>query len=45
MAKRRKNGEGTWGKKKINGIEYSYYRDANGKYFYGKTQKEILQVF
>ena len=43
MAKRRKNGEGTWGKKKINGIEYSYYRDANGKYFYGKTQKEILQ--
>ncbi len=40
MAKRR-NGEGTWGKKKIKGIEYQFYRDDKGKYFYGKTQKEV----
>ena len=42
MAKR-KNGEGTWGTKKINGKEYKFYRDPNGKYFYGKTEKEIKQ--
>lgn len=40
MAKR-KNGEGTWGTKIIKGTEYQFYRDANGKYFYGKTEKEI----
>jgi hypothetical protein len=39
MAKR-KNGEGTWGSKIIKGTEYKFYRDANGKYFYGKTEKE-----
>ena len=42
MAKR-KNGEGTWGTKKIKGKEYRFYRDKNGKYFYGKTDKEIRQ--
>ena len=41
MAKKRKNGEGTWGTKVINGITYKFYRDPNGKYFYGKTEKEI----
>lgn len=40
MAKR-KNGEGTWGKKNIKGVEYQYFRDSNGKYFYGRTQKEV----
>lgn len=40
MAKRR-NGEGTWGKKIINGQDYYFFRDAEGKYTYGKTQKEI----
>lgn len=42
MAKR-KNGEGTWGTKAIKGKDYQFFRDANGKYFYGKTQKEIRQ--
>lgn len=28
MAKKRKNGEGTWGKKTIRGIAYVFYRDA-----------------
>lgn len=42
MAKRR-NGEGTWGVKTIKGTEYKFYRDINGKYFYGKTEKEIKQ--
>lgn len=43
---RRKNGEGSWGKRKINGIEYDYFRKKyNGKekVFYGKTVKEIKQ--
>lgn len=38
---KRKNGEGTWGTKIIKGTEYKYYRDTNGKYFYGKSDKEI----
>lgn len=42
MAKR-KNGEGSWGIKKIKGVEYRYFRDVNGKYTYGKTDKEIKQ--
>lgn len=41
MAKKRKNGEGTWGKKTIRGIAYVFYRDASGKYYYGKTEKEV----
>lgn len=40
MAKR-KNGEGTWGKKKIGKYDYHYYRDSNGNYTYGKTVKEV----
>lgn len=41
MARRRKNGEGSWGEKTLNGYKYKYYKDSNGKYFYGKTEKEI----
>lgn len=40
MAKRR-NGEGTWGTKTVNGITYKFYKNPDGKYFYGKTNKEI----
>jgi integrase len=43
-AGRRKNGEGSWGTKKIKGVIYKYYRKTYGdidKYFYGKTEKEI----
>ena len=42
MAKRR-NGEGTWGTKNIKGTQYKYFRSSEGKYFYGKTEKEINQ--
>lgn len=38
---KRKNGEGTWGTKTIKGNKYQFYRNVNGKYFYGKTTKEI----
>lgn len=38
---KRKNGEGSWGKKKIKGVIYKYYRDVNGVYTYGKTDAEI----
>lgn len=41
MGRKRKNGEGTWGTKTIKGVKYKYYRDPSGKYFYGKTDKEI----
>lgn len=40
-ASRRKNGEGSWGTKTINGIKYKFYKDVNGNYFYGKTNAEI----
>ena len=40
MAKR-KNGEGSYGKKTIKGVQYNYYRDSNGKYTYAKTMKEL----
>ena len=40
---KRRNGEGTWGLKTIKGVEYKYFRNSNGKYFYGKTEKEIRQ--
>lgn len=43
MAKRRRNGEGSWGKKTIHGDKYFYYRDNNGKYTYGKTEKEVRE--
>jgi integrase len=45
-AKRRKNGEGSWGTKKIKGVEYKYFRKQYNevdKYFYGKTEKEIKE--
>lgn len=41
MSRKRRNGEGSWGTKTIKGVTYKYYRDSNGKYFYGKTEKEI----
>lgn len=40
MAKR-KNGEGTWGTKTVKGYKYKYFRDVNGEYTYGKTEKEV----
>lgn len=42
-AKKRKNGEGTWGKKNIKGTEYQYFKDSSGKYFYGRTIKEVKE--
>ena len=41
MAKKRKNGEGTWGTKIIKGETFKFYRDVNGKYTYGKTDVAI----
>lgn len=41
--KKRKNGEGSWGKKTIKGVVYHYYRDTFGKYTYGKTAKEVKE--
>lgn len=38
---RRHNGEGSWGTKTIKGVTYKYFRNAEGKYFYGKTNSEI----
>lgn len=43
MAKRR-NGEGTYGEKIINGKKYKFFR-INGKYFYGKTEKECREKY
>ena len=40
MASRRKNGEGSWGTKTINGIKYKFYKDVNGNYFYGKPMQK-----
>lgn len=39
--RKRKNGEGSWGEKKIKGAVYKYYRDAKGAYTYGKTDAEV----
>jgi integrase len=41
MARKRRNGEGSWGKKTIKGVVYHYYRDAEGHYTYGKEEKEV----
>lgn len=46
--KKRKNGEGSWGKKKIKGIEYVTYEKTydeldKRKTFYGKTAKEVKE--
>lgn len=43
MGRKRKNGEGTWGTKTVNGHKYKFFRDSNGKYTYGKTEKEIKE--
>lgn len=43
MPKKRKNGEGSWGSKTIKGYKYKYYRNPDGKYTYGKTEKEVKQ--
>ena len=40
---KRKNGEGTWGNKTIKGVQYKYFRNSDGKYFYGKTEKEVKE--
>ena len=39
--RKRKNGEGSWGEKKVKGVVYKYYRDVNGVYTYGKTDTEV----
>lgn len=39
--RKRKNGEGSWGEKKIKGTIYKYFRDVNGVYTYGKTDAEV----
>ncbi|MDE6220087.1 MAG: hypothetical protein K2G51_06630 [Lachnospiraceae bacterium] len=41
---KRKNGEGTWGKKTICGIEFVYFRDSERNYTYGKTTKDVKEL-
>lgn len=43
MAGKRKNGEGSWGKKNIKGTLYCYFRDKDGHYTYGHTEKEVKE--
>ena len=43
MARKRKNGEGSWGKKNFKGVPYFYYRDSNGNYTYAKSEKEVKE--
>ena len=43
MAGKRKNGEGSWGKKNIKGTIYCYFRDKDGHYTYGHTEKEVRE--
>lgn len=38
---RRQKGEGSYGKKKISGKEYFYYKSPSGKWTYGKTLNEL----
>lgn len=40
---KRKNGEGSYGVKTIKGVKYNYYRDADGKYTYGRTPGELKE--
>jgi len=40
---KRKNGEGSWGKKKVGKYVYVYYRDPQGNDTYGKTEKEVKE--
>lgn len=44
-AVKRKNGEGSWGEKVINGKKYKRFRSSEGKDFYGKTEKEVKQKY
>ena len=43
MGRKRRNGEGTWGTKTVNGHKYKFFRDSNGKYTYGTTEKQIKE--
>lgn len=43
MARKRKNGEGSWGKKSFKGVPYYYYRDPDGNYTYAKTEREVKE--
>ena len=38
---RRTKGEGTWGKKIINGTEYHFYRSPEGNWIYGKSVADV----
>ena len=41
--KRRANGEGTFGKRIVNGYTYYFFRSTDGKYTYGKTSGEVQE--
>ena len=41
--KKRGNGEGTWGKKKVGKRQYFFFRDSDGNYTYGKTKQEVKE--
>lgn len=41
MNRKRKNGEGTWGIKKVGNYTYRFYRYPDGKEIYGKTESEV----
>lgn len=43
MARKRKNGEGSWGKKNFKGVPYYYFRDTDGNYTYAKSEKEVKE--
>ena len=43
MARKRKNGEGSWGKRKINDSLYYYFKDPQGHFTYGKSEKEVRE--
>lgn len=41
--KRRANGEGSWGKKTVGRNTYYYFKNTEGKFFYGKTKSEVQE--
>lgn len=43
MGRKRRNGEGSWGKRKINNSIYFFFKDPNGKFTYGKTEGEVRE--
>ena len=43
MARKRKNGEGSWGKRKINGKLYYYFKDPQGHFTYGQSEKQVKE--